>query len=886
MEQQSRGRLTIFFSYSRGIGKTHAMLKAAWTAKERGVDTVVGYLAPHAVEKTKELLDGLELLFDPESGEEFPLELALKRRPELILVDELAHTNRGNCRHSRRYLDVEELLKSGIDVYTTVNVGNIESLYDTVVSITGDRDWERIPDAVFDGAAQVRLIDIEPGELMDSLKEEKEVNGQAATVERLTALRELALRRCADRVKSLADRLQKPREYQMEEHILACLSSAPSNAKIIRSAARMAAAFNSRFTALFVETPDFAAQTEEDKKRLEENRRLAKELGAKTETVYGEDVPYQIAEFARLSGITKIVLGQSATRRRFGPGGTPLSEQLIFYAPEIDIHIIPDGKARHPYRPRKRKNRRPSRLLKNTAVSAGILLASTALSMLMDQIGFTEANLIMVYIMGTVLTSVATSHWSYSLVSSAAGVFIFNYLFTTPRLSLTAYETGYPLTFLVMFLTAFITGTLAMRYKEQAAQSARIANRTRLLFDTSQMLAKAKKREEIYAAAAGQIVKLTGLETVMFDGADGNLSPPRIFVPSSSDGASVSERTAAGGQKSGNDGFSGEAGGYDMKKEEPVVRWVYEHNHEAGAATDTLSNSDYLYLALRVSDRVYGVVGLRVEEHPLDASVNGILLSILGECALALENEKNAREKEEAAVLAESEQLRANLLRTISHDLRTPLTSIYGSAGILLNSGENLEAEEKRQLYLDIYHDAAWLTDLVENLLYATRIEEGRMKLKTSAELVSDIVESAILHIGRKAEGYHLTVNCEDELLLVRADGRLVEQVLVNLVDNALKYTEPGSSIAITARKSGSMALIQVSDDGPGIPDGEKERIFDKFYCGQHKIADNRRSLGLGLFLCRAIVEAHGGTIGVTDRDPHGAVFGFTLPLEEVVLHE
>ena len=688
-------------------------------------------------------------------------------------------------------------------------------------------------------------------------------DGTETVRKKLAALQRAARRKLADSGQHPAEWYRQPEKEMEGEHILVCLSSAPSNAKIIRSASKMAAAFGGRFTALFVETPDFSAQTEEDKRRLEENRRLAKRLGASLETVYGDDVPYQIAEFARLSGVTKIVLGRSAARRKLFWGRPALTEQLIAYAPETDIYIIPDQNADSSYRPKTLKERRKADVAKNILKSGLILAAVTVLSLLLERIGFTDANIIMMYILGTVLTSVITSHWSYSLVSSAAGVFIFNYLFTTPRFSLTAYGTGYPVTFVVMFLTAFITGSLALRYKEQALQSARIAHRTKILFDTNQILAKAENREEIFAASAVQIGKLTGCDVVMFDGSGGKLSPPRLF-----------NAPEDGGMR------------YDEEKDRRLVAWVFENNHAAGATTEKFSDSEYLYLALRVGERVYGVTGIRVGSVPLDASTNGILLSILGECALALENEKNAREKEEAAVLAESEQLRANLLRTISHDLRTPLTSIYGSAGILLNNEKGLDEESRRGLYLDIYNDAVWLIDLVENLLYATRIEEGRMKLRTSAELLSDIIDEAVRHIGRKAQGRRLTVEYEDELLLVKADGRLVEQVVVNLVDNALKYTDPESDVSIFARKAGGMAEVRIADHGPGIPDKEKEKIFDKFYCGQHKIADNRRSLGLGLFLCKAIVEAHGGTIHVEDQEPHGAVFVFTLPLGEVVLHE
>ncbi len=858
MQQRNKGQLKIFFSYAESIGKTQAMLKAAQSVKAQGVDVLVGYIAPHSSKETLALLEGLEQLPPIAHADEeaFDLDRALARRPELILVDELAHTNGKNCRHRKRYQDIDELLKSGIDVYTTVNVGNIESLHDTVASITGDNPWDRIPDSVFDNAAQVELIDIEPQELVQRLQD----TGNSITVEQLTALREVALRRCADRVKRLSEQANS---FHTDEHILACLSSAPSNAKIIRTAARMARAFNSQFTALFIETPDFSVASPENKQRLRENQQLAEDLGANIETVYGEDVPYQIAEFARLSGVTKIVLGRSAVTRKHLLGKPTLTEQLLSYVPEIDIHIIPDKSADAAYHPRKARRSSEKNIWQNVLKSAGILAGATLLSLLFYHLGFTNANIIMVYILGVLLTAIATPHQVYSLVSSIASVIIFNYLFTIPRFTLTAYETGYPITFVVMFLTAYITGTFASRYKEQAGQSAKIAYRTKILFDTDQLLSKANGKEEIVNAAVEQIGKLLGRNIILFEAVNGQLSKPMFYWTNSQ-----RERS------------------FDIDKELKTAQWVLKNNHSAGATTDTLSEARYLYLALRVNDRVYGVVGIEAENNALDASEHGILLSILGECALALENEKNAREKEAAAILAQSEQLRANLLRTISHDLRTPLTTISGNASNLLSNGDSFDEATKHRLYADIYEDSMWLINLVENLLSATRIEEGRMTLRTSTELLSDIVEEAIQHVRRKTDSHPLSISCQDDLLLVRADAKLIIQVIVNLVDNAVKYTKPGSSITITTKRSGALAEVQVADTGDGIADEEKEKIFDKFYCGDHKIADNRRSLGLGLYLCKSIVEAHGGTIRVTDNLPQGSVFCFTLPLEEVTLHE
>ena len=638
-----------------------------------------------------------------------------------------------------------------------------------------------------------------------------------------------------------------------QDHILACLSSAPSNAKIIRSAARMAKAFDSQFTALFVETPDFAVATDENKKRLEENRKLAEQLGATIETVYGDDIPYQIAEFARISGITRIVLGQSSAIQKHLFGKPTLTQLLLSYVPELDIHIIPDKAADTTYHPKKARKYHHEQIIKNTVKSALILFAATLLSLLFHEIGFTDANMIMVYILGVLLTSIATSHQIYSLISSIVSVFIFNYLFTAPRFSLAAYDTGYPVTFVVMFLTAYIT--------EQARQSEKIAKRTKVLFDTDQLLSKAENKLAILQTAGQQINKLLGRSIVIFDHEGGRLSEPIRFI---SDGQRF----------------------YDEETELAIVEWVLQNNHNAGATTKNFPDAQYLYFAVRVNERIYGVVGIDAMAGALDASEQSILLSILGETALALENEKNIREKEAAAILAESEQLRANLLRAISHDLRTPLTTISGNAGNLLHNSHSFDDETKQQIYADIYDDSMWLTNLVENLLYSTRIEEGRMMLKTSPELVSEIIEEAMQHIRPNAKKHSITVNYGDDLLMVRVDAKLIVQVIINLVDNALKYTPLDTLISISAECKTGMAEIKIADTGKGISDVEKGKIFDKFYSGEHKIADNRRSLGLGLYLCKAIVEAHGGSIHVTDNLPHGSVFRFTLLLEEVIIHE
>lgn len=877
-----RGRLKVFFGYAAGVGKTYAMLKAAHSAKSRGIDVIAGYIEPHVRPQTSALINGLECLpnlvteYNGITLSEFNLDAALARHPQLILVDELAHTNASVCRHTKRYQDIQELLNSGIDVYTTVNVQHIESLNDTVASITGIMVHERIPDSVFDNAGQVELVDIEPQELIERLQSGnvyKSVQAEHAienffTVENLTALREIALRRCADRVNLLTEtvRMKSHSDYHTDEHILVCLSSSPSNAKIIRTAARMANAFKGAFTALFVETPDFQTMAEDDVRRLRSNMRLAEQLGAKIETVYGEYVSYQIAEFARLSGVSKIVIGRSATTRKGIFSKPTLTEKLIAIAPNLDLHIIPDtDSSSSVYRAKKaRKKSKMVFSVYDILKSIVILILASCIGIIFRYMGFAEANIITVYVLNVLITSVVTKHRVYSLISSIVSVLVFNFFFTEPQFTLMAYDKGYPITFIIMFLAAFLTSSLAVKLKNQARQSAKVAYRTKVMFDTNQLFQQAKDKNEIVSATANQLIKLLGKDIVFYLTENEKISEPYVFTVLNN--KTNKEITST--------------------KEKAVAEWVQKNNKHAGATTETLSNAKCLYLSIRVNSRVYGVIGIYIGEKVLDSFEKSILLSILGECALSLENEKNAREKEKAAVLAKNEQLRANLLRAISHDLRTPLTSISGNASNLLSNGNSFDETTKKQLYTDIYDDSMWLINLVENLLSATRLDEGKLNLNITEDLVDDVISEALHHVERKSVEHHISVQSNEDYLLAKMDAKLIVQVIINIIDNAIKYTPKGSDILIKTWKQGDKAMISIADNGDGIPDDMKARIFDMFYSGANKIADSRRSLGLGLSLCRSIVNAHGGKIAVSDNTPHGTVFIITLPAGEVEIHE
>ncbi len=853
---ERRGRLKLFVSYAPGAGKTCAMLRDALQQKGRGTDVAAGVVDPHGHACTARLLVALERLAGSAlaKGGEMDLDAALARAPELVLVDDLAHRNAAGSRHSRRSQDVAELLKAGMDVYATVNVQHIESLSDAVAAVTGEAVRERIPDSVFDGADEVVFLDVEPAELI------RRLGNAGLAIGQLTALREMALRRCADRLDRAEPRPLGPGAGLAEEHILACLSSAPSNARIIRTAARMAGAFHGDFTALYVRTPHAEKLSAQDQERLRRNMRLARHLGANLETVYGDDVAYQIAEFARLSGVSRIVLGRSAAGRRRIPGRLSLTDRLIAYAPSLDIHIIPDGAAQARYTPHGAPEKRFSFTAADALKCLLALLGATLLGFAFDRLGFGEATIIMAYLLAVLVTSVVASHIAYSMAAAAVSVVAFNLLFIAPRFTLAAYGKEYPVTFLIMFLTACLSGNLAARLKSHARESAQTTYRTKVLFDTDQLLARAGDRQAVVAATAVQLVKLLGRDVVIYPAPDGE---PQVFPAAQEPIADLL-----------------------TEDERAVAVWAMRNNEHAGATTDTLSQAQCLYLAIRVGERVYGAVGVAARGAPLDPFEHSILLSILGECALALENLQNAAEKERAAVLAKNEQLRANMLRAISHDLRTPLTAISGNASNLLSNGADFDEDTRRQLYSDIYDDSLWLINVVENLLSVTRIEDGRMALRPSAELVEEIVTEALNHVGRGRTDHVITFTCKDEWLMARADARLIVQVVVNIVDNALKYTPSGSHIDITAAREDDKVAVTIADDGPGVPPEVGERVFDMFFSGSNRAADSRRSLGLGLALCRSIITAHGGIISLSQNQPHGAVFRFTLPAEEVQWHE
>lgn len=679
------------------------------------------------------------------------------------------------------------------------------------------------------------------------------------------------------RGEAMQDRAGETAGYGNKEHVLVCLSSAVSNKKVIRTAARMAEAFQARLTAIYVETPADKELSHRNKAELQDNLSLAEQMGAQLVTGYGEDIAGQIARYAGDNQVSKMVLGRSLSKRQ-GMGRSTVKatvvDRLTALLPDVDIYIIPYSQPALLSKlklssslslPLLQASSKPKLSLIDTAKAIGILIACTAIGLWFKHLGLRESNIITVYILGVLLIAMLTGGRLYGVAASVLSVLVFNYFFTEPYHSLKAYDPSYPVTFVVMLASSLLTSTLTMRVREQARQAARKALRTEVLLETSRKLQQAKDFTDIMEETAKQMVKLLDRTVIFYAVEQADLALPKVFP----------KRGAHPQAEFTND------------KERAVAEWVFRNNTRAGATTDKFSHSSCLYFAVRGVHAVFAVAAVAMEQgEKLELFEQNLMIAMLGECALALEKEKLNQKQKEISLQVQQEQLRANLLRAISHDLRTPLTSISGNAGILIGNSGVLSEGQKQDLYTDIYDDSIWLINLVENLLSISRIDNGTLNLNLQAELLEEVISEALQHVNRNSGKHVIQTVLDDELLMARMDSRLIIQVLINLVNNAIKYTQPGSHITISAKRERGMAVVEVSDDGPGIPDAAKGRLFEMFYTANNIRGDGRRGLGLGLSLCKSIIDAHGGRIGVKDREPNGTVFYFTLQAEEVEVYE
>ena len=879
---RGRGKLKIFFGYAAGVGKTYAMLDAARTQQQAGVDIVIGYIEMHSRPETMRLTDGLERLTYLEvarrdlTSKEFDLDAALKRKPRLILVDELAHTNAEGLRHKKRWQDVEELLAAGIDVYTTINVQHIESLNDIVASITQIQVRETVPDAVFDNADQVELIDIEPADLIQRLHEGKVyVPRQAAlatqnffTESNLVALREIALRSCADRIfKVNSPQKQQGREESwatLGETLLVCLSASHLNAHVIRSASRIAEAFRSHWIALYVETPQRRRMDDDEHMRLKENMDLAERLGARVVTVRGEDIAEQIVQYARARNVSRIVIGKyhrnlSYQRKLFS---VDIADKIIAASPYIDVYVIPE---QHPQSKRRRFQIPSLNLIFTARDLIKVILVMTfvtVVGLVFQQEDFTESNIIILYLMGVLAVSAITNGYLPGILCSVIAVLTFNFLFTEPYFTFIADAPYYPLTFTVMFAAALLTSTLMARIRRQAKISALHEKMDDLLLQTSRVLMRSHDRESLADAISRHLVQLLERPVVCYiPEKAGSIQLPSPIL-AEYDGAVSSKPLLE-------------------QDERAVANWVLGNSREAGCGTDTLPGSSGYYFPIIGEKKALAVIGILCPTgKPLLPEQRRMLVTVAGQIALAVERELLNISGQQAQKEVEREQLRSNLLRAVSHDLRTPLTGISGAALTALENDDQLDSATRKQLLRSICDDTDWLIQIVENLLSVTRIDEGRLALNIKDEVIEEIISESLEHIEKHLHNHKIVTNIRQSATLVPMDGRLIEQVLINLIDNAIRYTPEGTTIQINSWCEDDKASFEVRDDGPGIDEKDIPHLFDRFFTKGESRADSRRGIGLGLSISKSIVNAHGGEIKAFNAYPKGAVFSFSLPLK------
>jgi two-component system sensor histidine kinase KdpD len=862
-EPQARGRLKVFFGASPGVGKTYAMLEGARAKRAEGVDVVIGWVETHGRAETAALAEGMERL-PPKEVEykgvrlrEFDLDAALARRAGLLLLDELAHTNAPGLRHAKRWQDALELLDAGIDVYSTLNVQHLESLNDLVNQITAVAVRETVPDSVLDEAGEVEFIDLPPEGLLKRLEEGKVyLPERAAQAVRsffrrgnLLALRELALRRTAEHVD--ADVQDYRRDHEIEplwpvaERILVCVRPNPESDRLVRAARRMAARLRSEWIVAYVESPTQPPLSASERHDLAQVMKLAEDLGAETTALSGASVSEALLSFASQRNVNRIVVGKPLHSRWRDRLKGSLVDELVRGSGGIEILVIPGGQktARGAALPAPRQGQgyRPY-----VFAAAVVLLCTLGCWAMFGR--FDKSNLIMVYLLGVAF--VATRYGRRpSALAAVLSVAAFDFFFVPPRLTFAVSDSQYAITFGVMLVVSLLISTLAVRVKAQAEGARRREQRTHALYAMSRELAGARTTEDLARVIVHHVSELLqGPAEVLLPGPDGQLKPLHPGGPG------------------------------DGTRETAVAQWAFEHRRMAGLGTDTLPGASAVYVPLAGAQSVLGVLGVRPSEAlvPLGPEPLDLLETLARQAASSLERIRLAAEAEEARLAAETERLRSTLLSSVSHDLRTPLATITGSASALLQPAL-LSDEAQRELKEAIYEEADRLNRLVTNLLDMTRLESGSLALSRDWQSLEELVGTALARLDPGLKGRPVTVSIPDDLPLVPVDGVLIEQVLVNLLENAVKYTEPGSPLFIAARTVDGSVLVEVADEGPGLPPGAEERVFEKFY----RAGGGPRGFGLGLPICRAIITAHGGRIWARNRQPRGVAFAFTLPLGE-----
>jgi len=885
-----RGKLTIFFGATAGVGKTYAMLEAARMRKAEGVDLVVGYVEPHGRPETETLLEGLEPLpvleieYRGRKLRDFDLDAALARKPALLLVDELAHTNpiegEPRPRHAKRWEDVEELCAAGIDVYTTVNVQHVESLNDVVAGITGVRMQETVPDAVFEKADEIVLIDTPPDELLDRLRAGKVYIPEQArnAIENffrkgnLIALRELALRTAADRVDQAMEEYRAGEgiraTWAAGERLLVAIGPDEQGERLIRAGKRMATALHGDWIVVYVETPDLLRLSEEKRNERIELLRLAESLGAEAVTLSGRSAGEALAEYAQERNVTRVVIGRPRRPlwRRLLRAST--YGELLSNTEGIDVFVVGGADetalARSSFFARSRaylavqtksQKRRWHRYAWGVIAPAICTLAGLGMSPL-----FEPTNIAMVYLLAVALVAARYGRGP-AIASSILAVAAFKFFFVPPRLTFAVTDFQYLITFAILLSVALLISNLTASVRLQANVAGHRERRTALLYAMSRELAATRGQEAMARVAVRHVSEVFESQVVvLLPGPDGRIRYPRgESIPGSLHGADLA-----------------------------IAQWVKDHGEPAGLGTHTLPGSQVLYLPLLGGEaagegqrKVLGALGV------LPANPRRVLLpeqfhlleTFAGQVALALERAQLAERAQRASIDAEVEGLRNALLASISHDLRTPLAVISGASSSLVEKGASLAPQARETLARSIFQQSQEMGELVANVLQMTRLEGGAIALERDWHALGELAGSVLSRLRERLAGYPVKVELRDNVPLVRVDATLIEQVLANLLENAAKYTPAGTAITLTAEERDHEVLVSVLDEGPGLPPGDPEQLFAKFQRGATETAQG--GVGLGLAICRAIVHLHGGRIWA-ERRPEGTAFHFTLPVETV----
>jgi two-component system sensor histidine kinase KdpD len=860
-----RGRLTIFLGYAAGVGKTYAMLEAARQRQAEGGEVVAAYVESHGRAETDALLEGLEVL--PKARclsqgialTELDLDATLARKPRLALVDELAHTNAPGCRHAKRWQDIEELLDAGIDVSTTVNIQHFESASDIVAQITGIPVRETVPDSLLDQAAEVMLVDIPPETLLQRLRQGKVyIPEQASQAVRqffrpgnLIALRELALRRTAARVDDEMRTYMATRAiagpWPVAERLLVCASGSPFSEHLIRTTRRLADELKAQWFTVYVETPRLAREQQENRQRVWRDLRLAESLGAEVATITAASVPQAIIEYAIRHHVSRIVVGKPTKPRWRELLRPPIVDQIIRLSGSIHVHVVSFTQLPPPVRAVLWK---PGRfgVWSDYLISSLLVIATTAFSFLVRP-HVSPPNLVMIYLLAVVLAAVRFG-LKPAILTAVFGVLAFDFCFIAPQWSLTVADTEYLFTFFGLFTVGVVISTLVAQSRGRAEALRERELQTESLYYLSRDLAVAIDIPSILTAMSKNIGEsLQARLAVLLP------QEEQLWLATVSDDLILDD------------------------KERAVADWAFRNRRAAGKGTETLGSAQLLYLPLCTASQAFGVLGVALVEATdyFSPHHRRVLEAFVAQIALAMERVHLAEQAEQTQVLRARETLERALLNSISHDLRTPLVTIIGALSSLSEETLHLPEQKQRELLHCAWNEAERLNRFVGNLLDMTRLEAGELRINREPCDVQDLIGSALTILDRKLDGRDVSVQLAEGLPLVSMDMVLMTQVLVNLIDNGIKYSPADSPLEIAARFEADQLLIEVLDRGPGVPEADLQRVFAKFY--RLPVPEGVSGTGLGLSICKGIIEAHHGTIRAENRVGGGLRVVCLLPL-------